>query len=121
MEIQKYALSFYPNSVDGIHIQRVEKPHRAKSPHTHMYYQIYYIAKGTLTHYIGGEEVLLGAGDMFILPPGAVHRIEDHDGLCFYSLSFMEEAVSEILQTTEWAAAFLHSLRGEPAIRTSPL
>jgi len=85
--------------------------------HTHVYYQIYYIAKGSLTHYVGEESSRLSAGDMFIIPPGVVHRIKEDEGIVFYSLSFMPEVVDEMRHTASFAADFLRSLDGEARIR----
>ena len=89
MYIRNFALSFYPDTADGVHIQRVEHPREARVLHSHEYYQIYYIAKGALTHYLGEEVSRLSRGDMFLIPPGLSHRICEEDGTVFYSHSFM--------------------------------
>jgi len=117
VNVRNFVLSFYSNTSDGVHIQRVEKPREAKSLHTHAYYQIYYIAKGALTHYMGAETSYLCAGDMFIVPPGVAHRIEDHEGIVFYSLSFMKDTMEDTLRTTELAASFLRGLENNMQIR----
>ena len=77
MNVRNFALSFYGNDVEEIHIQRLEKPREAKELHTHAYFQIYYIKRGSLCHFVEGSSSRLFAGDMFIIPPGVVHRIED--------------------------------------------
>jgi len=110
MNIRNFMLSFYEKSLDGIHIQRVEKPREAKQPHTHRYYQIYYISKGSLTHYLNGEATQISAGDMFIIPPGIVHHIAENDGVVFYSLSFMPDVIEDIPHMSGIAADFIREL-----------
>jgi len=118
VNVRNFVLSFYQNTADGIHIQRVDHPRAtAKALHSHAYYQIYYIAKGALTHYVGTQASDLYAGDMFIIPPGAVHRIEDHEEIVFYSLSFMEDAMAETLLSAKLGASFLRSLHDNQRIR----
>jgi len=117
MNIRNYALSFYSNTLEGIHIQRVEKPREAKEIHTHEYYQIYYILKGRLTHYIEDDISVLSAGDLFIITPGTAHRIEENGDTVFYSLSFMPEVIDSMDRSAEVAIDFLNSLKNEKRIR----
>lgn len=117
LNIRNYVLSFYKKAADGIHIQRLEKPREAKEFHTHAYFQIYYIAKGSLTHYVEDYSSHLSAGDMFIIPPGVVHRIDDDEGISFYSLSFMPEIIEEMSRTAGFAADFLRNIATENHIR----
>lgn len=117
LNIRNFVLSFYDNAADGIHIQRLEKPREAKEFHTHVYFQIYYIKKGSLTHFVEDYSSKLSAGDMFIIPPGVVHRIEDDEGISFYSLSFMPEIIEEMSHTASFAANFLHRIEKETCIR----
>mgnify|MGYP003290570828 CR=1 FL=1 len=117
MNIRNFVLSFYDNAADGIHIQRLEKPREAKEFHTHVYFQIYYIKKGSLTHFVEDYSSKLSAGDMFIIPPGVVHRIEDDEGISFYSLSFMPEIIDEMSHTASFAANFLKQVSSLGHIR----
>ncbi len=75
MDIKNFVLSYYNNAMENFHIQKVEKTYEAKKPHTHEYFQIYYISKGSLMHFIGNKSSKLYQGDMFIIPPGVVHYI----------------------------------------------
>lgn len=123
MNIRNFALSFYGNAVDGIHIQKIEEPKEARELHTHAYYQIYYIEKGSLTHYVDGRSSSLLAGDVFIIPPDTVHRIDAADGTSFYSLSFMPKLTDELAHTASFAAAFLQRIVKEavrPKITVPP-
>ena len=117
MNVRNFALSFYGNDVEEIHIQRLEKPREAKELHTHAYFQIYYIKRGSLCHFVEGSSSRLFAGDMFIIPPGVVHRIEDEEDISFYSLSFMPEFIEEMSRTAAFAASFLKRVEKESEIR----
>ncbi|MBR2180597.1 MAG: helix-turn-helix transcriptional regulator, partial [Oscillospiraceae bacterium] len=59
----------------------------------------------------------LSAGDMFIIPPGVVHRIEDDEGISFYSLSFMPEIIEEMSHVASFAANFLKQISSMGHIR----
>ena len=117
LNVRNFVLSFYANAADGIHIQRLEKPREAKEFHTHVYFQIYYIKKGSLTHFVENHSSKLSAGDMFIIPPGVVHRIEDDEGISFYSLSFMPEIIEEMSHAASFAANFLKQVSSLGHIR----
>lgn len=119
MHIRNFVLSFYPNTADGVHIQRVERPREAREYHTHEYYQIYYIAKGSLTHHLSDTAVRLSRGDMFLIPPGVTHKIQDDDGILFYSLSFTPQVLDEVSRSAGFAADFLrnfHSVRPKVSV-----
>ena len=75
MDVKNFVLTYYKDASDGFHIQRIEKPTEAKKLHSHDYFQIYYIEKGTITHYLEDSASRLVAGDMFIIPPHVTHYI----------------------------------------------
>ncbi len=114
MNIRNFVLSFYQNTGDDVHIQRVERPREAKEFHTHDYYQIYYIAKGSLIHDLETDSSCLSVGDMFIIPPGVVHRIREEEGIVFYSLSFMPKVIEQLSRSAGFAADFLEQIKAEP-------
>lgn len=115
MDYKYFVLGYYKNAYDGIHIQRITKASEAKKMHSHEYFQIYYIEKGSLTHYIADNSAKLVAGDIFIIPPGVTHRISDDD-CSFYSLSFMPESVIP-LTSDSLAVGFLNTLKTQSNIR----
>jgi len=90
MNVKNFVLSYYKNSIENFHIQKLDKVTEAQKPHTHEYFQIYFIAKGSLEHYVENEFAHLNQGDMFIIPPGLTHYISPSSNTVFYSLSFME-------------------------------
>lgn len=117
MDIRNFALSYYKNSVDGFHIQKITQPQEAKKPHSHDYYQIYCVIGGSVTHHVGSHSSRLGRGDMFIVPPGAVHYISTDDNAVFYVLSFMEDFIGEPSESNRITRNFLTVLREEIDVR----
>ncbi len=96
MKKKNFDLSYYKNAKDGIHVQCIENSTEAGKPHTHNYFQIYYISKGTLCHVTESDFVRLSRGDMFIIPPGRTHHIEDVDDALFYTFSFTIDSLRPI-------------------------
>lgn len=72
------------------HIHRIDGSEVSRQPHSHDYYQICYVECGRVEH----SDVILEAGDAFIVPPGFVHQILfPEEGTYLYSLSFQEELI----------------------------
>lgn len=110
MNIKNFVLSYYKNSTENFHIQKLDKVYEAQKPHTHDYFQIYYISKGSLEHHIEKESAHLGQGDMFIIPPGVTHYILPSINTVFYSLSFTENLFSEQYASNKLVKNFLRFL-----------
>ncbi len=110
MDIKNFVLSYYNNAAENFHIQKVENTYEAKKPHTHEYFQIYYIAKGSLTHFIEDKVSTLRQSDMFIIPPGTVHYISPEPNTVFYSFSFMPAFLCEAKQSGKIVSFFLQDL-----------
>ena len=104
---KNFVLPYYINSTDYFHIQKVDKPFEAKKPHTHEYFQIYYVIKGRLIHYVENDSSVLVRGDMFIVPPRVVHYIKPEASTVFYSFSFMPDFIGEINKNNRLAKNFL--------------
>ena len=45
MDIKNFVLSYYQNSTKYFHVQKLDTVTEAQKPHTHEYFQIYYIRK----------------------------------------------------------------------------
>ena len=110
MDIKNFVLSYYNNSVENFHIQKVENAYEAKKPHTHEYFQIYYIACGSLEHFIENSSSKLCQGDMFIIPPGVMHHISPEPNTVFYSFSFMTDFLNEANPNNKLVSIFLRNL-----------
>jgi len=110
VSIHNFVLSYYDNAEDGIHIQRRTSSEAASQPHTHAYFQIYYVDKGSLTHYVGNASSVLSRGEMFIIPPGSTHYIKGGTDAVFYSFSFMPDTFGEPTDSNRMAVGFLRTL-----------
>lgn len=116
MNVKNFILSYYNNSTDKFHIQKVEETYEAKKPHTHDYFQIYYIARGSLIHFIGDKSSKLHQSDMFIIPPGVVHYIVPEPNTVFYSFSFIPDFLGNVNQNNKLVVIFLRNLLTEKNI-----
>lgn len=110
MDIKNFVLSYYNNSSENFHIQKVENACEAKNPHTHEYFQIYYIAKGSLTHFMENKTSRLYQSDMFIIPPGVIHYISPEPNTKFYSFSFMSDFLGVTDPKNKFVSLFLRNL-----------
>ena len=117
MDIKNFVLAYYKNAADGFLIQKLDNPIEAKKLHTHEYFQIYYVKKGTVTHYLEDAESRLVAGDMFIIPPGAKHRINLDTGTLFYAFSFIPGSLGEPNTANGFVMDFLHKLESAYHVR----
>src|SRR4051812_40529268 len=52
-------------------------PGDGPSLHTHAYHELFIVQEGTATFTAGGEERIVQAGDLVIVPPGTPHRFEN--------------------------------------------
>lgn len=110
MDVKNFVLSYYQNSAKDFHIQRVAHTLEAQKPHTHEYFQIYYVVQGHLTHFVGDTSSILAHGDMFVIPPGTIHHIVMESDTVFYSVSFMPEFLGEAGDSNRLAVTFLRNL-----------
>lgn len=114
MDAKKFMLSFYNNATEDYYIDRIRNPTNALHLHTHDYYQIYYVLRGSVNHHLGGNEALLFHGDVFIIPPNIPHYISTEDPETeFYSLSFMPDYFSKYVHHS-MLMDFLHYLKVVP-------
>lgn len=111
MDIKNFVLSYYSNATKDFHIKEITKPQEALSLHKHEYYQIYYLKSGKLIHHLENGSAELKARDVFIIPPNLPHYIETASAeVCFYSISFMPEYISEIIRGNIFVADFIHAI-----------
>ena len=110
MDIKNYQLSYYKNATEDFHIQCVTNARLARHPHSHSYFQIYYVISGKLTHHINDSSASMVKGDMFIVPPELVHYISAENGTSFYSFSFDPKFLLDSLGTPHFVANFLRNI-----------
>lgn len=113
MDIKNFVLSYYKNSAETFHIQKKENSVEAQKPHTHKYFQVFFISKGSLEHCLKEQKAVLKRGDMFIVPPSTVHYITPEKNTVFYSFSFMEEFLDEQPTTNKFVKSFIRSLKSK--------
>ncbi len=117
MDIKNFVLSYYKNSDEQFHIHKVEHSFEAQKPHTHAYFQIYYILKGELIHFLENESSTLVQGDMFIIPPETTHYISPRPETVFYSFSFMPDFLGAPHGGNRLTLNFLRSLGKDKSLR----
>lgn len=110
MDARNFILAYYRDAADGMHVQCLRSSEEAQKPHTHAYFQIYYVAAGKLEHYIAENSATLTRGDMFIIPPGVRHHIRFSPDVLFYTFSFMEEVFEQPGSCGAMAVHFLQGL-----------
>ena len=111
MDVKRFFLSYYGEDNENFYITKITEPKAALNPHSHGYYQIYYLISGRLVHHLEDSEASLSEGEVFILPPDVVHYIEAKgENLAFYAASFMPEYLSEMKNSSKLAADFLYYL-----------
>lgn len=84
--------------------------------HSHDYVEIMYVCSGTITHYIGGREIVLEKGDMLFLNQHARHSVKraefDDIGINFIALPEFFDIPLQILRKRNVIADFLVSTLG---------
>ena len=117
MNSKNFVLSYYENAKLGMHVKMVNFSREAQNPHTHEYYQIYYVIKGSLEHFTENDSSVLSQGDMFIIPPNSMHYIRQEDDSIFYSFSFMLESLGNMDSINKLSLNFLRSLQENKFVR----
>ena len=95
----------------GYYVYANTRSSASRLPHYHDYYQISYVAKGSLLHRQSADCATLGAGEVFIIPPGFVHQVQPEDSATLqYNLAFSESLFSSEFPHSA-ALRFLQQLR----------
>ncbi|MBQ7236888.1 MAG: helix-turn-helix domain-containing protein [Clostridia bacterium] len=111
MDIKQFVLSYYKNATQNFYIEKLSHPTEAQKPHKHPYYQVYFMLKGIIKHYVKNENATLIAGDVFIVPPSIPHYIRVCDKNSeFYTLSFMPEFIATSEKDNKLILDFLYYL-----------
>ena len=105
---------------DIFHINIVKLPCVANLPHTHDYFQIYYVINSSLVHHVDDESSPLSRGDMFIVPPKKMHYVDLQEDSAFYCLSFYLDFLEKNTIQSDLAIEFLHKLQSANAEKIKP-
>ena len=117
MNNKNFVLSYYENAKLGMHVKMINYSREAQNPHTHEYYQIYYVIKGSIEHFTETDSSVLSQGDMFIIPPKSMHYIRQAEDSVFYSFSFTLESLGNMDSVNKLSLNFLRSLEENKFVR----
>ena len=113
MSVKNFLLSHYKNATSNMHVQIVKRSKNAQEPHTHDYFQMYLVTKGSVAHFTNHGSAILLRGDMLIVPPKCVHYIDQSKDSEFYSFSFTPECLSAINAENSFALDFIWSINAK--------
>lgn len=68
----------------------IHRPSLHSAVHAHSWYELFYVVEGVLHIFMGGEEHLVEAGNIFLVPPGEEHYtvIDEVEGAVRYCFQF---------------------------------
>ena len=106
--------------IEYFHINIVKLPCVANLPHTHDYFQIYYVINSSLVHHIDGQSSSLSRGDMFIVPPNKMHYVDLQEDSEFYCISFYPDFLEKSVLPNDIGVLFLQKLQSDAAENIRP-
>ena len=110
MNVRNFVLSYYANATSDMHIHHVKNSTEAQQPHTHDYFQIYFVTSGSVAHFTKSGSTILLRGDMLIIPPNCVHYIDQSKESSFYSFSFTADTLSKVNAENKLAVDYFNML-----------
>lgn len=66
--------------------------------HNHSHYEIALVTSGRITHFVGGQAVLLSPGDLFFARPQDTHALDARDGATLVNIAFSKAHFKRFLQ-----------------------
>ena len=82
-------LEHFDAAAKHYHVYRIHDSRVSHEEHYHDYFQVCYVVRGAFVHRQEGQEVRLGPGDAFIIPPGFRHSLHfDNEYSEMYALAF---------------------------------
>ncbi|MBR2322842.1 MAG: helix-turn-helix domain-containing protein [Clostridia bacterium] len=115
MNVKNFVLSYYKNATSSMHVHKVRNSLEAQNPHTHDYFQIYFVTRGSVAHFTDNGSTVLLKGDMFIMPPKCMHYIDQSTNSEFFSFSFSPDSINRIYSENKLAVEFLSTLQNNGA------
>ena len=75
------AKDFFDQGVVPMCVFRTSTFHRSRTEHTHDFYELMFIVKGVVRHYLEGVDMdVIGMGDAYVMHPGRYHSYESLEG-----------------------------------------
>lgn len=79
---------------DDPKVVALKTAHESITSHDHDFFELVYISDGYCLHDMAGRMTLLMAGDLFIIPPGKVHRYMCNGDIKLYNCMFTSDALN---------------------------
>ncbi len=124
MFIRKITFSEMNSKMDNFHMVRCVQIQNEQAEHSHDCFQIICCKNGTITHHLNDTQTKLLRGDICIIPPDTIHKIEsDESNIAFYSVIFKNNIFSENDKNSDPVNQFLQNILNSENIapRLSPM
>ena len=97
----------------SVHYQFITRNTIMIAAHSHDFWEIFYVIRGSVRHCIGGSSDLLDEGSVILLHPGDMHSFEapDDDGE-FLNFAISDELVSQTCNFLELSISDLYDIKG---------
>lgn len=86
-------------------------------PHSHDFYEINIIMNGSGIHRIENSHIKARKGDVYVIPPKALHSYYDTHNLDVYHIIIHKDFIWKNMQEAEKVRGFLHLTEIEPFVR----
>ena len=86
-------------------------------PHTHEFYEMNIILKGSGTHCLEDAALAVRPGDVFVIPPMTVHAYRNTENLEVYHILLHQDFVAANLQEATKIKGFVQLMEIEPFLR----
>lgn len=88
-------------------------------PHTHEFYEMNVIVRGSGTHCIEDRRISVQVGDVFVIPPSVVHAYCECHQLEVYHILLHKDFVIQNQSEAIHARGYLHFMEIEPFLRSN--
>ncbi len=90
--------------------------------HSHNFFQIYFINKGSMLHIINNQEVILQQGDIFLVAPNMFHKVSNASNgeLQFTAINYEKDFLYEAQMSKGFLPAFINSIAISDKVQALP-
>ena len=124
MYIRKIAFGEKNSKMENFHMERLTDLNNEQIEHSHDCFQIICCKNGSITHLLNGFSTRLLRGDVFIIPPNTVHRLDSKESnIAFYNIVFKDNIFSDNEKNPDPVNLFLQNILASENIapRLSPM